>query len=813
MRAPVFRFRSHFFSLLFACGRNERRLGSCCGFVARRAKEDWWPFAGRTTTRGGLCGRPHLPPPFRGDSRVGAVRPASFPRSRWPYFAQVLTWLGTTVQRGAEPAWHRRQRRRRGDARALLRVASASKLLAAHHSAQPQPTAAPHMARGRWSRHEDGWTSWEANRGRSQSRGRSARRGNDGTRSSDASTNYRKECERLQKELDSERKKNDRGAAQARGPRPNAREGPPRDDDWLCGICGFKTNRTSRLACYRCAAVKGHSFPAGSVHVPPGATAAAHPGLAFTSSSTASCITSSPAPSSSAVPPGQAQTWTTSFSASPSAPVLVPGFAGTPLASASFAPTAAATPVAPQSAAGIKPLKGKLDALLEARVGLAANSHCSEALASIDIQIAKARAELASAQPLEIALKGTLGAVAAARHALQRAEAKASKLEQQVVSAVAAFDAATAEVQQCRKQLTEAEATTAKTASGHVDLYQLFEVDPGAAWAAFRAAYEARCGAGAVGVTPVLRSRAAAAFAEMQSVCALLPAQPPKPASTSSPTPSGNVPTDAINTQAADGTVNGGAAPPAVPAAAAAAAALDKSETPSSFPAVQGNAVPTATVDAGAVAAAAITASLERQSRGIATQLGAGTAPGGAAVAAEGLLQPSSADVPSHFEAVAAAAKAAEAAQSFRPSSESEPAELVPPLAHDERQAFQAQLGAAEREARSQAAVAAYTAHYKAQLAHAAAAAALVQQPQSEAAAHGGAALVPIPAVDDGQPEQVGTHVAGHVGDGGGGPTVPAPPAIDDSMGGAAVHQVVGKRGSEAIAAAKAIAARAKAKV
>ncbi len=41
-----------------------------------------------------------------------------------------------TPQRAGEPAWHRRARRKRGDARAWLRVAAASRVLAAHHSCQ-----------------------------------------------------------------------------------------------------------------------------------------------------------------------------------------------------------------------------------------------------------------------------------------------------------------------------------------------------------------------------------------------------------------------------------------------------------------------------------------------------------------------------------------------------------------------------------------------------------------------------------------------------------------------------------------------------
>ncbi len=50
--------------------------------------------------------------------------------------------LGDTTQRAAEPAWHRRARRARGAARALLRVAAASRLLAGHHSAQRTPAVA-----------------------------------------------------------------------------------------------------------------------------------------------------------------------------------------------------------------------------------------------------------------------------------------------------------------------------------------------------------------------------------------------------------------------------------------------------------------------------------------------------------------------------------------------------------------------------------------------------------------------------------------------------------------------------------------------
>ncbi len=66
-----------------------------------------------------------------------------------PLSPRRLRRSGDTAQRTAEPAWHRRRRRARGAARALLRVAAASRLLAGHHSAQrPATNAMPAGARG-----------------------------------------------------------------------------------------------------------------------------------------------------------------------------------------------------------------------------------------------------------------------------------------------------------------------------------------------------------------------------------------------------------------------------------------------------------------------------------------------------------------------------------------------------------------------------------------------------------------------------------------------------------------------------------------
>ncbi len=55
-----------------------------------------------------------------------------------------------TAQRDGEPSWHRRRRRQRANARTILRVAAASRLLRGHHSAQRASRgAAPAMPNGR----------------------------------------------------------------------------------------------------------------------------------------------------------------------------------------------------------------------------------------------------------------------------------------------------------------------------------------------------------------------------------------------------------------------------------------------------------------------------------------------------------------------------------------------------------------------------------------------------------------------------------------------------------------------------------------
>ncbi len=206
-------------------------------------------------------------------------------------------------------------------------------------------------------------------------------------------------------------------------------------------------------------------------------------------------------------------------------------------------------------------------------------SHVS---AGLEHQIQAVRGQLAAAQPLEVALRGTLGAVSTARQTLAKAEQKAAKLEAQVVAAVAAYDAANAEVQAAQKALSEAEAATARTAGGRFDPRLLIGSHPGAALAVLSEAAAARCVIGSSGVDAMLAARVQAAFEEVQRVCRLLPADVPPPkqpeaASTgnsaaSSATMDGSAAAAEVQSgEAARGGISGlphGAAPPANPSSA-----------------------------------------------------------------------------------------------------------------------------------------------------------------------------------------------------------------------------------------------------
>ncbi len=94
-----------------------------------------------------------LPRPRRSRRRRGAVGLARCPRHlggalsrRCAAFVGAALATAATRPRG-EPAWHRRARRERGHARALLRVAAAQDLLGRHHSAQRPSRSAAAMGR------------------------------------------------------------------------------------------------------------------------------------------------------------------------------------------------------------------------------------------------------------------------------------------------------------------------------------------------------------------------------------------------------------------------------------------------------------------------------------------------------------------------------------------------------------------------------------------------------------------------------------------------------------------------------------------
>ncbi len=164
---------------------------------------------------------------------------------------------------------------------------------------------------------------------------------------------------------------------------------------------------------------------------------------------------------------------------------------------------------------------------MAAKAHIASDPLSGHVAAGLETQIQGVRNQLAAAQPLEVALRGTLGAVSTARQALSRAEQKATKLEAQVVAAVTAYEAAATEVHSCQKALADAEAATARTAGGRVDTKIRLGAHPGAALAVLSEAAAARCVVGAPGVDLNLAARVQAAFSEVQAVCRLLPADIP----------------------------------------------------------------------------------------------------------------------------------------------------------------------------------------------------------------------------------------------------------------------------------------------
>ncbi len=117
---------------------------------------------------------------------------------------------GSTAQRRGEAAWHRRSRRERGNARALLRVAAAANLLDRHHSAQRLPREAMP----------------DAAAGVSAARGGKAGGG--------------------------------KGGSIVNGGKGGGNR--PRPGDWPCFLCGFQSNREFRGRCWNCEALRSASM-------------------------------------------------------------------------------------------------------------------------------------------------------------------------------------------------------------------------------------------------------------------------------------------------------------------------------------------------------------------------------------------------------------------------------------------------------------------------------------------------------------------------------------------------------------------------
>ncbi len=395
------------------------------------------------------------------------------------------------------------------------------------------------MARGRWSQDGEGWRSRQGRGGGSGGNGGSWR---SDSRQNSVDQQLREENKRLQQQVRDIR-------AQARRPdgksgevvaHPNAREGPPRHGDWQCVHCQFKTNRYSLEACFRCAVSKTFSFPSG-------ACASAPPAVATPISLSSATIATPMATIAASSIPSPSTSASTSPSSPPSYAAVVGGspatsggqaIASVPASanglSASNGVTGPGQPalVGPE---GIKALKGQLERLVAAKAQLAADPLLAHVSAGLEAQIQGVRCQLSSAQPVEVALRGTLGAVSSARQSLSKAEQKAAKLEAQVVAAVASYEAAAQEVQACKKALADAEEATARTAGGRFDPRLLMGSHPGAALAVLAEAAAARCVLGAPGVDAAVISRVQAAFQEVQAACRTLPAEVPAPAAASTP--------------------------------------------------------------------------------------------------------------------------------------------------------------------------------------------------------------------------------------------------------------------------------------
>ncbi len=406
------------------------------------------------------------------------------------------------------------------------------------------------MARGRWSEDNEGWRS---RRQRSSSRG-----GGQGGRSkndNDTAKQLReakKETQRLQQQVrDLQRGAPKVGDASCR---PSAKEGPERDGDWQCANCLFRTNRHSRTNCYRCAVAKAFSFKGGATAEPTTSSGIVYGGTPINlynatqfgagNSSLQPFIIHPPPITAAPSPPPITSTTTTTTSSAPPSSSSPTSASSSPATSTAAASTPNAVPGLLQSPSpgpeAAKALKGQLETLQQVKAKLVGDPLCGHIAEAIESQISGVRAQLASLQPLEVALRTTLVTVTQARAALQRAEAKASKLEAAVVAAVSTYEVAAAEVQSCQRQLAAAEAATARTAGGRFDPRLLLGDHPGAALAILQEAAASRCVVGIGGIDDAFAARVHAAFAEVQEVCRRLPAavpqqQPPQPTVTPAP--------------------------------------------------------------------------------------------------------------------------------------------------------------------------------------------------------------------------------------------------------------------------------------
>ncbi len=213
------------------------------GAVAAAGASPWRP-------RGGLARR-------RATSRSANLLRRLPPRRARPDLA------GFATRPRGEPAWHRRARRARGNARALVRLAGARDLLQRHHSAQRRPAflgrpMPQQSTRGRGGGARDGAALLGQIRQLVLGGGLGGEAGGGGRGGSAGGG----------------AKGDGRGGAQRGGqggvgpnggggggrggrgaPEPGRRS--RREGDWDCAECAFGPNFASRANCYKCGAARG----------------------------------------------------------------------------------------------------------------------------------------------------------------------------------------------------------------------------------------------------------------------------------------------------------------------------------------------------------------------------------------------------------------------------------------------------------------------------------------------------------------------------------------------------------------------------